>query len=108
MPTAMTSARLPVIDDKGNIFLHGQEDLQLSLNFGTESVGNRQMFFIIEGVCRIPIANNPATPGIRVVQVPQLFISKIPESGAGYALRDETEYPFFVRMDGRIRWYGWV
>lgn len=104
----MTHSRLPLIDEKGNIFLHGQEDLQLLVTFEGENTQNRDIFFIIEGVGRIPVEYRPETPTSRVIAVNQSIIAKIPDGGAEYALRDETEFPFFVRMDGKIRWFGWA
>ncbi len=104
----MNTARLPLIDEKGNIFLHGQEDLQIIINFGAENVANRVMFFITERGTRISVPNDPENPGIRKIMVPKAEIAKIPPNGTNYALRDETEFPDFVRMDGTIRWYGWV
>jgi hypothetical protein len=104
----MSTARLPLIDEKGNIFLHGQEDLQLLVNFTEPNTAGRTMFFIIEGIPKIPVPAVAETPNSRVIAVPQATIAKIPEGGANYALRDETEFPHFVRLDGKIRWYGWV
>lgn len=104
----MTTARLPLIDDKGNIYLHGQEDLKLVLKFLNEDVSLRSLWMIIEGVGRYQVPLNPGDPTRRIVNVPQTAIANIPVEGANYALRDETEHPYFVRLDGKIRWYGWV
>lgn len=110
-------SKAPIMDDLGNIKIHGREELSLPIRFTEidadgntvdQDVSGSPMYFEIPGIVRLPLQNVPGYPAFKRLVVLSATIKKVPKNGANYIIRQEGGVAAEVRLDGRFEWYGWV
>jgi hypothetical protein len=95
----------PTFADNGDIYLHGRDEATIRIVFENEDLTGRQVYLEIEGVSRKLLMGDQ---NYRYLVITNDDMRKIPQNGAQYVVRDETDVLADVRLDGMIRWRGWT